>query len=108
VFSWNARKARTNLAKHGVPIEEAATVFSDPDALEWQDASHSSDKERLKRLGCSAGGRVLILVYTLRRRGNDEEPIRLISARPRERAKRTSVDAIDFSDIPESTDAEIK
>jgi uncharacterized protein (DUF4415 family) len=29
-------------------------------------------------------------------------------ARPRKSAKRTSADAIDFSDIPESTDAELK
>jgi uncharacterized DUF497 family protein len=81
VFSWDARKARINLEKHGVSFEEAATVFSDPDALEWKDISHSSDEERLKRLGCAAGGRILILVFTWRRGRNDQEAIRLISAR---------------------------
>jgi uncharacterized DUF497 family protein len=81
VFSWDARKARINLEKHGVSFEEAATVFADPEALEWEDASHSSDEERLKRLGCSASGRILILVYTWRRSRNGEETIRLINAR---------------------------
>ena len=29
-FVWNAAKARTNVQKHGVGFEEAATVFFDP------------------------------------------------------------------------------
>jgi uncharacterized DUF497 family protein len=81
VFSWDARKAHINLEKHGVSFEEAATVFADPEALEWEDASHSGDEERLKRLGCSAVGRILILVYTWRRNRNDQETIRIINAR---------------------------
>jgi uncharacterized DUF497 family protein len=81
VFSWDARKARLNLEKHSVSFEEAATVFADPEALEWEDSSHSKDEERMKRLGCSASGRVLILIYTWRRIRNDEETIRIISAR---------------------------
>jgi len=38
-FSWDARKALSNLKKHGVSFEEAATVFSDPEALDWDDRS---------------------------------------------------------------------
>jgi uncharacterized DUF497 family protein len=79
VFSWDARKARRNLEKHSVSFEEAATVFADPEALEWEDPSHSKDEERMKRLGYSASGRILI--YTWRTTGNDEETIRIISAR---------------------------
>ncbi len=85
MFSWDSRKARSNLEKHGVSFEEAATVFADPEALEWEDPLHSRDEERMKRLGYSASGRILILVYTWRR-----------------------AEAIDFSDIPESTDAELR
>jgi hypothetical protein len=81
VFSWGARKARRNLEKHSVSFEEAATVFADPEALEWEDPSHSKDEERMKRLGYSASGRILIVVYTWRRTRNDQETIRLISAR---------------------------
>ena len=29
-FAWDEKKAATNLAKHGVSFEEAATVFGDP------------------------------------------------------------------------------
>jgi uncharacterized DUF497 family protein len=32
VFSWDVRKALGNIKKHGVSFEEAATVFSDPEA----------------------------------------------------------------------------
>ena len=35
------RKAIINFQKHGVPFEEAATVFADPDGLEWDDPAHS-------------------------------------------------------------------
>jgi uncharacterized DUF497 family protein len=74
-------EGRSNHAKHGVSFEEAATLFADPDALEWEDPSHSKDEERMKRLGYSASGRILVLVYTRRRTSNDEETIRIISAR---------------------------
>ena len=29
-FEWDETKAVANLRKHGVPLEEAASVFSDP------------------------------------------------------------------------------
>jgi uncharacterized DUF497 family protein len=41
VFSWDAHKALGNLRKHGVSFEEAATVFSDPEGLDWDDFEHS-------------------------------------------------------------------
>jgi uncharacterized DUF497 family protein len=31
MFSWDVGKAWKNLEKHGVPFEEAATVFADPE-----------------------------------------------------------------------------
>jgi hypothetical protein len=34
MFSWDTGKARANLKKHRVSFEEAATVFSDPNALD--------------------------------------------------------------------------
>jgi uncharacterized DUF497 family protein len=51
VFAWDSRKAARNLEKHGVSFEEAATVFADPDALEWEDLEHSARENRFKRLG---------------------------------------------------------
>lgn len=81
MFSWDAGKATTNRKKHGVPFEEAATVFTDPNGLEWEDLEHDETEARWKRLALSAEGRVLMVVYTLRRLSNGIETIRIISAR---------------------------
>jgi uncharacterized DUF497 family protein len=88
VFSWDTAKAAWNLRKHGVSFEEAATVFADPEALDWEDAEHSAAERRSKRLGKSAAGRVLLLVYTIRRMTNGKETIRIISARQASRKER--------------------
>ncbi|MBI4574080.1 MAG: BrnT family toxin [candidate division NC10 bacterium] len=32
-YDWDPERARRNLHKHGVPFEEAATVFLDPLAV---------------------------------------------------------------------------
>ncbi len=88
MFSWDARKALGNLKKHGVSFEEAATVFGDPDALDWDDPEHSHAEIRSKRLGISVAGRILIVVYTPRRMKNGKEIIRIISARQATRKER--------------------
>jgi uncharacterized protein len=88
VFAWDARKAARNFEKHGVSFEEAATVFADPDALEWEDPEHSHQENRFKRLGISAEGRIVILVYSYRRLKDGKETLRIITARrasPKER-----------------------
>ena len=88
MFAWDARKAARNLEKHGVSFEEAASVFADPDALEWEDLEHSHRENRFKRLGISAEGRIIILVYSYRRLKDGKETLRIITARrasPKER-----------------------
>ncbi len=80
MFEWDARKAAVNRTKHGVSFEEAGTVFGDPDALDGPDLRHSEKESRFLRLGRAATGRVLMVAYTVRRRG-DGESIRIISAR---------------------------
>jgi uncharacterized protein len=88
VFSWDAHKALSNLKKHGVSFEEAATVFVDPDALDWDDPEHSYFEQRGKRLGSSLADRILIVVYTERRLKHGQEIIRIISARQATRKER--------------------
>lgn len=88
MFSWDARKALSNLKKHGVSFEEAATVFGDPEALDWDDPEHSSAEIRFKRLGASVTGRTLIVSYTPRRMKDGKEIIRIISARQATRKER--------------------
>jgi len=88
VFAWDAAKAARNLLKHGVSFEEAVTIFADPDALDWADAAHSQTEARFKRIGKSVGGRILLVVYTVRRLKHEKETVRIISARQGSRKER--------------------
>jgi uncharacterized protein len=88
VFSWDTAKAIQNRRKHGVSFAEAATVFADPDALDWEDTEHSAIERRFKRLGKSVAERVLLQVYTIRRTKDGKETIRIISARQASRKER--------------------
>lgn len=90
VFAWDIAKALVNFEKHGVSFEEAATVFADLDALDWEDSEHSSAEARRKRLGVSVTGRVLLIVYTIRRSRDDKETTRIISARQASRKERAA------------------
>jgi uncharacterized DUF497 family protein len=88
MFTWDTRKAIINFEKHGVSFEEAATIFADPDGLDWEDLTHSAQEKRYKRLGISREGNILIVVYTVRRVKDGKETIRIISARPASRKER--------------------
>jgi uncharacterized DUF497 family protein len=50
-FAWDRRKARSNLAKHGVTFEEAQTAFPDERGRLIGDPDHSEDEERFVLLG---------------------------------------------------------
>ena len=77
-FAWDPRKAASNFRKHGVPFGEAATAFSDDNALVLDDPIHSHDEARFVLLGLSAHVRIVVVSYTLRDAGR---VIRIISAR---------------------------
>lgn len=40
-FEWDPVKAESNLTKHGISFNEAATVFLDPLAVTYSDPDHS-------------------------------------------------------------------
>jgi uncharacterized DUF497 family protein len=73
---WDLRKAETNLTKHGVSFEDAASAFGDPLGRIDRDPRHSVDEERLVLLGYSRGQWFLAAMFTER-----GDAIRLISAR---------------------------
>jgi uncharacterized DUF497 family protein len=75
---WGARKAQSNLAKHGVSFEEARTVFLDENARIVDDPDHSEAEERFILLGYSLQGRCLVVHHCYR---ESDAVIRLISAR---------------------------
>ncbi len=87
MFEWDPRKAKANADKHSVSFDEAVTIFID--ALDGPDLQHSSREARFRRLGMSAEGRILMVVYTQRRAGH-AETIRLISARCASRQERAA------------------
>jgi uncharacterized protein len=84
VFEWDERKAMSNLVKHDISFEEAATVFEDQNAFDARDVAHSTIEARHLLLGMSAAGRLLTICYTSRRKINGEAT-RIISARPANR-----------------------
>jgi uncharacterized DUF497 family protein len=75
-FEWHEEKAKANLRKHGVSFEEAKTAFNDPLAITFPDPGHSESENRYLSVGCSARGRILLVVHTER-----EANIRIISCR---------------------------
>ena len=85
MFEWDERKATINFAKHNVSFEEALTIFDDPNAFDALALVHH--EPRRLRLGMSAAGRVLTVVYTLRR-SESGEATRIISARPANRIEK--------------------
>jgi uncharacterized DUF497 family protein len=65
-FEWDEEKSRSNVHKHGVPFEEAKTVFNDPFAMTIWDPEHSAQEDRHFDIGMSARGHILVVWYTER------------------------------------------
>jgi hypothetical protein len=75
-FEWDKLKAGANLKKHGVPFDEALTVFADPLARIRDDPDHPVGERREIVVGNPVKGRVLVVGFT--ERGTK---IRIINAR---------------------------
>lgn len=73
-FVWDARKAASNLKKHGVSFEEASTAFDDELGAYYPDTLH---EDRFLLIGYSRQQRLLFVVHAEVKR----EAIRIISAR---------------------------
>ena len=89
-FEWDAAKAISNLAKHGVSFPEATGVFGDQFEVTILDPGHSRGESRFLSIGISNVGRLLVVAYTER-----QGRIRVISAReatPKERRHYESPD----------------
>lgn len=88
-LEWDPRKDEANRRKHGVAFEEAATVFSDENALLLDDPDHSTSEDRCVLLGLSSALQLLVVSHTYR---EGDDIIRLISARKATRAERAQYD----------------
>jgi uncharacterized DUF497 family protein len=67
-FEWDAEKARSNIANHGVTFEEAAEVFFDP--FDQGDAVSTEEEVREFILGDSLAQWLLLVVYIGRGNGH--------------------------------------
>ena len=85
-FEWDENKNRQNLRKHDVRFETAVLVFDDPYAITQRDYTFE-DEERWITVGAMGPGAILLVVHTYSER-NDEEIIRIISARAAESHER--------------------
>jgi hypothetical protein len=77
-FSWDDAKNEVNQSKHGICFEEARSVFSDENALEFEDPDHSEEESRFLLLGRSLRLRILVVCHCFR---ESESSIRIISVR---------------------------
>lgn len=75
-FTWDPKKAASNLAKHRVSFLEAVSVFGDELADTIADPDHSIGEARFLTLGMSSSGRLLAVAHT-----EEEDTVRIISAR---------------------------
>jgi uncharacterized DUF497 family protein len=75
-FAWDEKKAASNLSKHGISFEEAATVFGDPLSNTFPDPDHSVEEHHFVIIGSSESGKILVVAHT-----DDGELVRIISAR---------------------------
>ncbi len=84
---WDPKKAETNLAKHGVSFEEAATVFEDYFACSIPDKTHSVSERRFVTIGRSSLSRVLLVINVIW-----DTDVRIISARKPTNSERKTYD----------------
>lgn len=86
-FQWDPTKALSNLHKHGVRFDQAATVFLDTHALTVYDEANSLAEERWFTLGFDAAGNLLAVAHTYQIVGGTNR-IRIVSARKASRRER--------------------
>ena len=82
-FEWDPKKAAANIRKHNVTFQEAATIFSDPLAITFEDPDHSTIENRHVTFGLSIQKRLLVVSHTERM-----DRSRIISARLMDRKER--------------------
>lgn len=75
-FEWNPAKAESNLRKHGISFDEAASAFGDLRSLTIPDPDHSIQEQRYLLLGYTVARRLVVVSHMER-----GIRIRIISAR---------------------------
>lgn len=87
-FEWDPKKDEINRKKHGISFETAQLVFGDTLALSVPGENHSEGEERWVTVGQAGLTQLLAVVVHTYRDTDEDDVIRLISARkavPKER-----------------------
>ncbi len=80
-FAWDSRKAKSNVHKHRISFERAATSFRDPNILSIPDEENSEFEERWLTMGLDENGILLVMSHTFENLSAEVCHIRIISAR---------------------------
>jgi uncharacterized DUF497 family protein len=64
-FEWDAHKAATNMAKHGVAFEAIEALYADPERVIVDTSRHADDEPRFKLIA-QIEGRLFTAVCTMR------------------------------------------
>jgi uncharacterized protein len=90
-FSWDTKKDKANMKKHGVSFDEASSVFYDPFSKLSHDPDHSDQEDRFILIGHSHRNNLLFVIHIYR---ESEETVRIVSAR-----KATKKEKSDFENL---------
>ncbi len=82
-FQWDKGNSLKSWLKHHVSEGEAEQVFSNQPLLLVMDIGHSQEEARYRALGYTDAGRVLFIVFTVRK-----NLVRIISARDMNKKER--------------------
>lgn len=85
-FTWDENKNEINKKKHGISFEEATEVFSDGNAILFDDPDHSLEEDRFLIIGAIKSSKICIVSHCYK---DDDNIIRLISAREATKRERT-------------------
>lgn len=75
-FDWDEGNLDKSFKKHGITANESEEIFLDENLGVTSDIKHAQDEKRLIALGKTLAGKILFVIFTLRK-----NKIRIISAR---------------------------
>jgi len=94
VFEWDSKKNILNVDRHGIPFEKVQEIFEDPLHLSVLDERFTYFEERWITMGQTKNGEILVVAH-LYVVDQEDEKIRIISARKATRTERKQYETIE-------------
>ena len=80
-FEWDPKKAKSNISKHKVSFEQAASVFKNKNAISIYDKEHSKKVDQWITIGINTNGLPIVVNHTYNQVNKNTIIIRIISSR---------------------------